>query len=267
MPKDKDKGRISKKTLNDIGIADTIVSKMIMSLDDNYVSTLNLNEKNAAFKNIINDELELTRGMSKGNIIDFTRSISETNNTAKTRTIGEDDDLYKYITQNSGSIYQTFNERYKNKFIEAQDLKFISKFVPSIGQAVRLALDHITSSDDLSGSFTRNLVFGTNMDEDDTAVLTKAIEKFENDNRLLFKLKNSCFYNCLITGKYYIYATSYAKLFSEYSKSKALTEKFDTLQGKSVANGDVPMNIASEGVNYFGVDREYGLLANTYALE
>ena len=41
----KEKSKVSAKTLADMKIADTIVSKMIMSLDDNYVSTLNLNEK------------------------------------------------------------------------------------------------------------------------------------------------------------------------------------------------------------------------------
>ena len=166
----KEKSKVSAKTLADMKIADTIVSKMIMSLDDNYVSTLNLNEKNAEFKSIINDELELARGVSKGSIIDFTKSLS-TNNAKNVQTDSTDDDLYRFITQNSGPIYETFTQRYKNKFIEAQDLNFISKFVPSLSQAIRIALNHITSSDDLSGAFTRSLDFGENLEADDFSII------------------------------------------------------------------------------------------------
>ena len=101
----KEKSKVSAKTLADMKIADTIVSKMIMSLDDNYVSTLNLNEKNAEFKSIINDELELARGVSKGSIIDFTKSLSN-NNAKNIQTNSTDDDLYRFITQNSGPIYE-----------------------------------------------------------------------------------------------------------------------------------------------------------------
>lgn len=260
----KDKSKVSAKTLADMKIADTIVSKMIMSLDDNYVSTLNLNEKNAEFKSIINDELELARGVSKGNIIDFTKAISN-NNAKSIQTSSSDDDLYRFITQNSGPIYETFTQRYKNKFIEAQDLSFISKFVPSLSQALRIALNHITSSDDLSGMFTRSLDYGSNLDDDDAAMLTRAIEQFETENKLLFKLKNTCYYNCLVTGKYYIYAVSYSKLFTEYSKSKALTSDFE--KATASAKGTSDITIASEGVTYTGCDTELKTLTATCALE
>lgn len=263
MAKDK-KTKINTKTLADMKIADTIVSKMIMSLDDNYVSTLNLNEKNAEFKSIINDELELAKGVSKGNIIDFTKSLSDKSAKAM-QTNSTDDDLMKFITQNSGPIYQTFTERYKNKFIEAQDLNFISKFVPSLGQAIRIALNHITSSDDLSGAFTRSLDFGSNLSDDDAAMLTRAIEQFETDNKLLFKLKNTCYYNSLVTGKYYIYAVSYSKLFTEYSKSRALTSDFEKATMAAKANDVV--SVASEGVTYTGYDSELKTLTASCALE
>ena len=260
----KEKSKVSAKTLADMKIADTIVSKMIMSLDDNYVSTLNLNEKNAEFKSIINDELELARGVSKGSIIDFTKSLS-TNNAKNIQTDSTDDDLYRFITQNSGPIYETFTQRYKNKFIEAQDLNFISKFVPSLSQAIRIALNHITSSDDLSGAFTRSLDFGENLEADDASILTRAIEQFETDNKLLFKLKNTCYYNCLVTGKYYVYAVSYSKLFTEYSKSKALTSDFE--KATADAKGNSAITIASEGVTYTGYDGELKTLTASCALE
>ena len=219
MAKDKDK--LNRGKLHDVSIMDTIIDKMIMSLDDNYVSTLNLSEKNSEFKSIINDELNMAKGLSHDSILDFTRTLSANQTTGVKAVDTTDDDIYKYIAQNSGSLYSTYNERYKNKFIEAKDLTFISKMVPSLGQAIRIALNHVTSSDDLSGAFTRNLDFGTNLEDDEVKVITQALEQFETENKLLYKLKNICFYNCMIVGKYYIYAVSYSKLFTKYSKNKA----------------------------------------------
>jgi hypothetical protein len=260
--KDKDLEKISKSKLNDIGIMDTIVDKMIMSLDDNHVSNLNLSEKNAEFKSIINDELEVAKGISKGSIVDFTRALTGADNVKRATTIKEDDDLYKYIAQNSGSIYQTFNERYKNKFIEMQDLNFISTFVPSLGQAVRIALNHITCSDDLSGSFTRSLDFGSNLSPDDTDAIKRAIEQFENETKLLYKLKNTCYKNCFVTGRYYIYAVSYSKLFTEYSKSRSEINAFTAATNSKSSN----FSYTSEGVTYDRID-EAGCVASTCALE
>ena len=39
--KDKADKRLSKKKLNNVSAMDAIVDKLIMSLDDNYVSTIN----------------------------------------------------------------------------------------------------------------------------------------------------------------------------------------------------------------------------------
>ena len=63
-----------------LGAMNTIVVKLLMALDDNYVNTLNLNEKNAEVKALINDQLDLAKGKSGGSIIDFTRQNVISNN-------------------------------------------------------------------------------------------------------------------------------------------------------------------------------------------
>lgn len=260
MAKDKDKKR--KGSLHDTSVMDTIIDKMLMSLDDNYVSTLNLSEKNAEFKSIINDELDMAKGLSHNSILDFTRAISSTPSGASnlnSQYSTSDDEIYKYIAQNSGALYNTYTERFKNKFIEAKDLSFISKMVPSLAQAVQIALNHITSSDDLSGAFTRSLDFGTNLQEEQSKIITQAIEQFETDNKLLHNLKNTCYRNCLITGKYYVYAVSYSKLFTEYSKNKAKLSQFGSSASKT--------SYASEGVIYDHIDTDIGCIASSCALE
>lgn len=263
MAKDKDKLKSRRKgNLHDTNIMDTIIDKMLMSLDDNYVSTLNLTEKNVEFKSIINDELDMAKGLSHNSIIDFTRAITSNPANASnqnTQNATSDDEIYKYIAQNSGAIYNTYTERYKNRFIEAKDLTFISKMVPTLGQAIRIALNHITSSDDLSGAFTRSLDFGGNLQDEQAKIITQAIEQFETDNKLLHKLKNICYFNCLVTGKYYVYAVSYSKLFTEYSKNKAKMSQFGSSAGKTT--------FVSEGVTFDHIDKETCCIGSSIALE
>lgn len=234
---------------------DTLVKKMLATMDPDQITDYNMSKRGTEFKDIINDELELAKGVSKDSIIDFSRSLSEyakknVNNTVSTLS-DSTDDILKYINQNSSSVYQFFNERNQNKYIEARDLNFISKFNPALGQAVRLILTHIVSSDDLSGQVTRNLHFGNALSESDQTVLKNAIEKFEKDNKLLLRLKNTVYYNSLVSGTYYIYAISYKKLFTTYAKTLAIKRMKNgeaNTNGKKKANPKYKGYAATEAV-------------------
>lgn len=208
---------------------DSLVKKMLATMDPDQITDYNMSKRESEFKDIINDELELTKGVSQDSIIDFSRSLSKYNKNPQATLSDSTEDILKYINQNSSSVYQFFNDRNQNKYIEARDLKFISKFNPSLGQAVRLILTHIVSSDDLSGQVARNLDFGDSLSEDDRNVIKGAIEKFEVDNKLLLRLKNTVYTNSLISGTYYVYAVSYKKLFTTYAK---------TLAAKKAKNGE-----------------------------
>jgi len=199
---------------------DVVVNKLLIKLDNDLVSNQNLSSKTEEYKSIINRELELAHGVSNGDIIEFNRAMNdESKKFNKTVSIEDSSDLGEYLTKNSGNIYQYYNERYKNKFIEAQDLMFIAKFIPSLGQALNIYKTHIVSSDDLSGSVKRNISFGTALSQEEQAQIMAAIKVFEKDNKLLYKLKNSVIGESLVTGTYYVYAPSYQKLFTDYAKT------------------------------------------------
>lgn len=199
---------------------DVVVNKLLIKLDNDLVSNQNLSSKTEEYKSIINRELELAHGVSNGDIIEFNRAMNdESKKFNKTVSIEDGSDLGEYLTKNSGNIYQYYNERYKNKFIEAQDLMFIAKFIPSLGQALNIYKTHIVSSDDLSGSVKRNISFGTALSQEEQAQIMAAIKVFEKDNKLLYKLKNSVIGESLVTGTYYVYAPSYQKLFTDYAKT------------------------------------------------
>ena len=208
---------------------DTVVNKLLIKLDNDLVSDQNLANKTEEYKSIINRELELAHGVSNGDIIEFNRAINqESKKFNKTVSLEDNSDLGEYLTKNAGNIYQYYNERYRNKFIEAQDLAFIAKFIPSLGQAINIYKTHIISSDDLSGIVKRNISFGTALSQEEQAQLLSSIEKFEKDTNLLYKLKNSVVRESLIIGTYYVYAPSYQKLFTDYAKTLEKKRKIGT---------------------------------------
>lgn len=208
---------------------DTVVNKLLIQLDNDLVSDQNLANKTEEYKSIINKELELARGVSNGDIIEFNRAMNEESKKFnKSVNIEDGTDLGEYLTRNSGNIYQYYNERYRNKFIESQDLAFIAKFIPSLGQAVNIYKTHIISSDDLSGVVKRNISFGTALNDEEKAQITNAIETFEKENNLLYKFKNSVVKESLIIGTYYVYAPSYQKLFTDYAKTLEKHKKTGT---------------------------------------
>jgi hypothetical protein len=199
---------------------DTVVNKLLIQLDNDLVSDQNLSSKTEEYKSIINKELELAKGVSNGDIIEFNRALNdESKKFNKSISVEDGTDIGEYLTRNSGNIYQYYNERYRNKFIESQDLAFIAKFIPSLGQAINIYKTHIISSDDLSGVVKRNISFGTALNDEEKAQITNAIETFEKENNLLYKFKNSVVKESLIIGTYYVYAPSYQKLFTEYAKT------------------------------------------------
>ena len=257
----KDKGTKGKS----LGAMNLITKKLLMALDDNYVSTLNLNEKNAEVKTLINDQLNLAKGVSNGSILDFTRQNLRSSTKTPNAGYGENEaDLIKYIRSNSTAIYQTYSDRYKNKFIEGKDLKFISKFIPELNQCVRIMLTHVISSDDLSGSVKRGLDLGSNITDDETVMVMKAVEKFEKETNLLYKLKNQVYKNALTTGTYYVYAVSYKKLFKEYDKTRKQAKK----NGQSINQVSLSSYPTTESVTYDTfVNTDVDAVYHTCALE
>ena len=251
-----------------LGAMNTIVTKLLMALDDNYVSTLNLNEKNAEVKSLINDQLDLAKGTSGGSIIDFTRQnivASKKNNNISSN---DQNDILNFIKHNSGSLYQSYIERNKNRFVETKDLKFVSKFIPSLGQAVKIALTHIVSSDDLSGAVKRGIDLGKGVNDEEAALVMDAIEKFENETNLLLKLKNFVYYNSLVSGNHYVYAVSYKKLFEQYSRAKAAAKKMGGSKTENVPSLSLSSVPASESVTYDKfIDTDTGALTIKCALE
>lgn len=204
---------MEKKTKKQVSRLDSVASKMLGIIDNSYNEREILNSKNAKMQEIIDNELQLAKGVSNGNIIDFIASV--TKNTEPNPN-GKELDVEELFTQDIGNLFGYFQSQYKNRYIQLSDLKFVSKFIPALGEAVNVALESITNADDMSSSITRNLDFGVAMSDQEKALVTTEIERIEREEKLLPRLKNSVYKKTLVSGTHYVYAISYAELFNEY---------------------------------------------------
>ena len=202
---------------NKITVFDNLAKKLLSSIDRGYVERNVLSKKDSEIQSIINNELNLAKGISGGSIIDFVTHMTKEG--AKHRGMNPDEmDGYNLFTQDIGNLFGYYQDLYKNRYIELSDLKFITKFIPAIGEAVKTTLDSIVGSDDLSTSITRNLEFGMNLSDEEKVMVTAEIERIERDEKLLKKLRNSVYKKALVSGTHYVYCIPYKDLFEEYDR-------------------------------------------------
>lgn len=232
-----------------ISLLDIAAKKLISTVDTSYNERTLLSQKDAQIQEILNNELELAKGISQGSIIDFVTTMAK--DSAKHQGNNPDQvDGYSLFTENIGDLFGYFQDMYKNKYVELADLKFITKFIPEIGEAVKTTLDSIVSSDDFSTSITRNLEFGPTLNEEEKATVEAEIERIERDEKLLKKLKNIVYNRTLISGNHYVYHIPYAELFSEYDKLVKEGKILDNvLVNNAIAHGNQTKAAKTTGFN------------------
>ena len=243
------------KVSSQVAALDIAAKKLISRIDSGYSERQLLSTKDSRIQDIINSELELSKGVSGGNIIDFIVSMSKD---AATRngTNPEDVDTYNLFTEDVGNIFGYFQEMYKNRYIELSDLRFITKFIPAIGEAVKTTLDSIVSADDFSTSISRNLEFGAGLTDDERIQVESEIHRIEDDEKLLKKLRNVVYKKALVSGNHYVYCIPYAELFSEYDRLvKEGRIRDNMLVNQAIARGQ--MRNAKAGFNIKSQDKDF----------
>lgn len=211
------------KNIEEMNVFDSISKKILSSINSNYKERSILNSKDARFQSIINREIDISKGISNGNIVDFAVSqYNSGNKKPNANSSMKDVDVDSIFTQNVGDVFQHFQEVYKNKYIEMADLKFISKFIPALGEAVKTTLDSIVASDDISSTITRTLNLPPTLEDATKNLINAEIKKIEKEEKLLTKLKNIVYKKTLVSGNYYVYAIGYNDLFMHYDKLKQM---------------------------------------------
>ena len=258
MPNDRRNARSRKNEVKinpQISALDIAAKKLISRIDDGYSERQLLSAKDSRVQDIINSELELSKGVSGGNIVDFIVSMSKD---AATRngTNPEDIDPYNLFSEDVGNIFGYFQEMYKNRYIELSDLRFITKFIPAIGEAVKTTLDSIVSADDFSTSISRNLEFGSGLTDEERVQVESEIHRIEDEEKLLKKLRNVVYRKALVSGNHYVYCIPYAELFSEYDRLvKEGRIRDNMLVNQAIARGQ--MRNTKVGFNLKSQDKDF----------
>lgn len=249
-----------------IGALDIAAKKLISSIDNGYNERTLLSSKDDRIQEIINNELDLAKGVSKGSIVDFTTLMAKDSARYNGRDPNEVDG-YTLFTEDIGNLFGYFQEIYKNRYIELADLKFITKFIPAIGEAVKTTLDSIVQSDDMSETISRNIELGPALTNVEKAQVMAEIERIETDEKLLKKLRNIVYKKTLVSGNYYVYRIPYNDLFQEYDRlvktGRIINNQF---VNNALARGNMSKDAKKKGFNLKNVGKS-GLFATEAAAE
>ena len=249
-----------------IGALDIAAKKLISSIDNGYNERTLLSSKDDRIQEIINNELDLAKGVSKGSIVDFTTLMAKDSARYNGRDPNEVDG-YTLFTEDIGNLFGYFQEIYKNRYIELADLKFITKFIPAIGEAVKTTLDSIVQSDDMTETISRNIELGPSLTNVEKAQVMAEIERIETDEKLLKKLRNIVYKKTLVSGNYYVYRIPYNDLFQEYDRlvktGRIINNQF---VNNALARGNMSKDAKKKGFNLKNVGKS-GLFATEAAAE
>ena len=131
----------------------------------------NLSDK---IKKVINNDLEEMKTYGGEN--DLTRFLLNTiqKSGKYTGTISDlknstlnNDALEKLFLSKDGSIFSTFEERFKNKALLFQDLEIIVDQLVELNEAINTTRDDIVASDDVGAEISRSLSFSVDGGQDD----------------------------------------------------------------------------------------------------
>ena len=257
---------------NELTMFDKAAKNIFSVLDDTYSSKNILDSKNKKIRDILNRELEISKGVSQGSIIDFVSSININNKQkgqqAQSNTPPNANDMF---TKNINDIFGYFQDLYRNRFIEIQDLKFIAKFIPALGEAVKTVIDSIVASDNIADSVNRAIELPSSVIKEDEISIINEIKRNEDELKLLKKIKNIVFKKACICGVHYVYAVSYNRIFEEYDMIKKQNDRNlnNTMNNQFSNNNKTLMEKANESSFILGdvdisiaMENAIGILSN-----
>ena len=145
---------------------------------------------------------------------------------------GNDADLLESIfLSKDGSIFSTFEERFKNKMLLFHDLEIISEQLPELREAIYVTRDDIVSADDLGSEISRSLSFTSDLSDDeryDSQI--EEVKELEKEYKLPYIIREHIVPKTLNFGEYYVYVIPEEKLFENTQRQKIAKTNGATLE-------------------------------------
>lgn len=207
--------------------------KELIELNDTFNDTLShISTSITGVSNIHNEEVrKITRDVDKIINAELTSTKSITSDDMSTFMVklfndfdnknkGAEKSLNDIFENESGGLFQFFQQRYQNKNLLYEDLEMITSQLFELEEAIMTTRDAIITSDDISTTVSRTLRFKNSVGNDDVDNYIKTVEELERKNKLLVKIKNMIVPYALQYGTYYVYCCPYSKLFQEQYDKK-----------------------------------------------
>lgn len=167
---------------------------------------------------VINSDLDEMK--SYGGKSDLTRFLMNTlqNSSKYTGAINklnsnDTDTLDNIFLSKDGSIFTTFEERFKNKALLFHDLEIISEQLVELSEAINTTRDDIVASDDLGSEISRSLSFSSGASEENYDDIIDEVKDLEKEYALSYMIREHIVPKTLKYGEYYVYIIPESKLF------------------------------------------------------
>ena len=131
--------------------------------------------------------------------------------------------LENLFSSGEGSIFATFQDRFKNKALLFNDLEIISEQLVELSEAINTTRDDIVSSDDVGADISKSLTFSIDGVEDDAEKYDELVEEVRNKEQmhgLNYMIREHIVPKTLKYGEYYVYIIPESKLYENAQKKK-----------------------------------------------
>lgn len=252
-----------------------------VDVDVNKTSMDTMSEK---IKRVIADDMEEMKTYGGEN--DLSRFLMNTiQNSGSTKFSSNITDprnpentLENLFTSGEGSIFTSFQERFKNKALLFNDLEIISEQLVELSEAINTTRDDIVSSDDVGADISKSLTFSVDGVEDDEKYdeLVEEVKRQEQIHGLNYIIREHIVPKTLKYGEYYVYVIPESKLYENAQKrkleltngaameaadAKAFLETLDKSIQKDVKPDDM-VTYLSENIKINNVDIPLPILEN-----
>lgn len=192
--------------------------------DINRISIDTLSEK---IKRVIEDDMEEMKTYGGEN--DLSRFLMNTIQNSGSGKFASnvmdpknDNALDQLFVSGEGSIFATFQERFKNKALLFSDLEIISSQLVELSEAINITRDDIVSSDDVGADISRSLTFSIDgvSSDDRYDELIEEVKNQEKIHNLNYKIREHIVPKALTYGEYYVYIIPESKLYENAQKKK-----------------------------------------------
>lgn len=162
----------------------------------------------------------------------FTGSIGDINNNNNA------DLLEKIFMSKDGSIFNVFEERFKNKSLMFQDLEIIVDQLVELNEAINTTRDDIVASDDVGSEISRTMSFSIDGETDSEKYdeMIDDVKTLEKKYGLNYLIREHIIPKTLKYGEYYVYVIPEKQLYENAQRRKMELSRGATMESNQASS-------------------------------